>query len=178
MRYALIREMDISNGSGIGVSLFTQGCHFHCKGCFNQETWDFNSGKEWNDEIKDKFLKLIDRPFIKRISFLGGEPLAYENLPDMYNLIKEVKEKFPDKDIWLYTGYTWEQIFPKASTCDFVIEKAYREGIVELCDVIVDGQYIEEQRDITLAFRGSSNQRIIDVKKTLEKGEIVLWDNN
>ena len=106
MRYALMREMDISNGKGIGVSLFVQGCPIHCKGCFNQNIWNFEGGKEWTEEVKNKFFGLIDKPYIKRISLLGGEPLVYENLPDIYNLIKEIKSKFPNKDIWLYTGYT------------------------------------------------------------------------
>lgn len=175
MRYALIREMDISNGKGIGVSLFVQGCHIHCKGCFNQETWDFDGGKEWNEEVKNKFFKLIDKPFIVRISLLGGEPLAYENLPDVYDLIKEIKTKFPDKDIWLYTGYKLE-----INNFDTSVDVCWDNGllknyIVAMCDVVVDSPYIESQRDTTLAFRGSENQRLIDVKKTIEQEQIVLY---
>ena len=109
MRYASIRKLDISNGEGVGVALFVQGCRFnpHCYNCFNPDTWDFNGGKEWTPEIKDKFLELIDRPYIKRVSILGGEPLADENLDDIFDLISEIKRRFSDtKTIWLYTGYT------------------------------------------------------------------------
>ena len=110
MRYAQIRSMDISNGEGVGVSLFVQGCPFHCKNCFNSDTWDFNSGKEWTEEIKDKFMKLIDRPYIKRVSFLGGECLADQNLDGVLDLIKEIRISFPEKTIWLYTGYEISEI--------------------------------------------------------------------
>ena len=173
MRYALIREMDVSNGEGIGVSLFVQGCHFHCKGCFNQETWDFNGGKEWNEEIKNKFLQLIDKPFIIRISFLGGEPLAYENLPDIYDLIKEIKTKFPNKDIWIYTGYELS-IGDFDTSVDICWDNGLlRNFILAMCDVVVDGPFIKEQRDLTLKFAGSSNQRLIDVKETLKQNKSV-----
>lgn len=176
MRYALMREMDISNGKGIGVSLFVQGCPIHCKGCFNQNIWNFEGGKKWTEEVKNKFFGLIDKPYIKRISLLGGEPLVYENLPDIYNLIKEIKSKFPNKDIWLYTGYTLS-----ISDFDTSVDIGWDNGLLQnfiltMCDVVVDGPYIEEQRDLTLAFRGSKNQRLIDVKKTLEQGEIALWN--
>lgn len=176
MRYALIREMDISNGEGVGVSLFVQGCSIHCKGCFNQEIWSFNSGKEWNNKTQDKFFQLIERPFIVRISILGGEPLEYNNLPDIYDLIKEIKIKFPDKNIWLYTGFTLS-----INNFDTTVDVGWDNGllrnyILAMCDVVVDGPYIESQRDITLAFRGSKNQRLIDVKKTIEQNQIVLYE--
>lgn len=174
MRYALIREMDISNGEGIGVSLFVQGCHIHCKGCFNHEIWDFNGGKEWNEEIENKFFELIDRPFVKRVSFLGGEPLANENIFEVYYLCEKIKHKFPEKNIWLYTGYKLSINNFKPPYLDLIVPNE----VVKLCDVIVDGPYIEEQRDLTLAFRGSTNQRIIDVKNTIAQGEIVLWNGS
>lgn len=164
MRYALIREMDISNGKGIGVSLFTQGCRFHCKGCFNEETWSFNEGKEWDENSKEKLLELADKPFIKRISILGGEPLSKENFPDILDLLKEVKRRFPDKDIWLYTGWEMESILSLAVTDDFNPERdeylKKRKEAISLCDIVVDGRYVEELRDITLKWRGSSNQQI------------------
>ena len=172
MRYALIREMDISNGEGIGVSLFVQGCRTHCKGCFNRETWDFSGGKEWNHEIENKFFELIDRPFIKRVSFLGGEPLAKENVCEIYYLCEKIKNKFPEKNIWLYTGYQLSINNFKPSYLDLVV----LNEVVKLCDVVVDGPYIEEQRDLTLAFRGSRNQRLIDVKETLKQNQIVLYN--
>lgn len=177
MRYASIRDMDISNGIGIGVALFVQGCHRHCKGCFNPSTWDFNGGQEWTEEVQNKFLALIDKPFIKRVSILGGEPLDYENLPNVYDLVKTIKEKYPDKKIWLYTGYTLSDtdfcnINGLKINSEFDI---YEFGIVRNCDIIVDGEYKEELRDLNLAFRGSSNQRVIDVKKTIQEKQIVLY---
>lgn len=110
MRYASIRNLDISNGENVGVSLFVQGCPFHCHNCFNSNTWDFNGGKEWTPQIKERFIQLIDRPYIKRISFLGGECLADQNLHEVLQLIKEIRNLFPNKTIWLYTGYSWENI--------------------------------------------------------------------
>lgn len=166
MRYALIRKMDISNGPGVGVSLFVQGCHLHCKGCFNSIAWDFNGGKEWNDDVKQKFLELASRPYIKRISILGGEPLSYENVFDIYELIVEIKNKLPDKVIWLYTGYLFE----------YVINNQFSRKVLELCDVVVDDRYVEELKDISLPWRGSSNQRVIDVQETLKQNKIVLYN--
>lgn len=166
MRYALIRKMDISNGPGVGVSLFVQGCHLHCKGCFNSTAWDFNGGKEWNDDVKQKFLELASRPYIKRISILGGEPLSYENVDDIYKLIVEIKDKLSDKVIWLYTGYRFED----------VINSLPNRRVLELCDVVVDGKYVEELKDISLPWCGSSNQRVIDVQETLKQDKIVLYD--
>lgn len=166
MRYALIRKMDISNGPGVGVSLFVQGCHLHCKGCFNSTAWDFNGGKEWNDDVKQKFLELASKPYIKRISILGGEPLSPENSYDLYELITEIKDKLPDKVIWLYTGYLFE----------YAINNQSNRKILELCDVVVDDRYVEELKDIGLPWCGSSNQRVIDVQETLKQNKIVLYD--
>ena len=173
MNYASIREMDISNGESIGVALFVQGCHFHCHNCFNQETWDFNGGNEWNDEIKDKFLELINRPYIKRITILGGEPLANESVENILDLVSEIRVLFPDKSIWIYTGYTFEEIQLLSKGLDqesmrFNKYNKMRQNILENCDVLVDGRYIDELRDITLKWRGSSNQRVIDVKKIVK----------
>ena len=184
IRYAQIRSLDLSNGEGVGVALFVQGCHFHCLNCFNQETWDFNGGKEWTEEAKEKFLKLVDRPYIKRISILGGEPLAEENLNDVLDLVNEIRLSCLGKSIWLYTGYTYEGIFdqqfpvaniPYSNRLDDMYTFSKRKKIISQCKILVDGQYIETQRDITLPYRGSSNQRLIDVKQSLQKGEIVLW---
>ena len=169
--------MDISNGEGIGVALFVQGCHFHCHNCFNPETWDFNGGKEWTQKVEDKFIELASRPYIQRISILGGEPLADENLDSVLNLVNKIRLLFPQKSIWLYTGYTWKQLFEddefdiKYGIC----ENKTRRAIVLSCDVLVDGKYIDSKRDITLKWRGSSNQKVIDVKRCWQKGEIVLW---
>ena len=182
MRYASIRNLDVSNGENIGVSLFTQGCDRkpHCKNCFNPETWDFNGGKEWTEKTKNKFMELIDRPYIKRISILGGEPLAEQNLDDVLSLIKEIREKypisqnpnsenigksrvledenskeirisFPQKTIWLYTGYSYPDIFRGQPSClsQKGLNNFKRREIIELCDVVVDGEYIDEQKDLT-----------------------------
>ena len=178
MRYAQIRSMDISNGEGVGVSLFVQGCPFHCKNCFNSDTWDFNSGKEWTEEIKDKFMKLIDRPYIKRVSFLGGECLADQNLDGVLDLIKEIRISFPEKTIWLYTGYEISEIvkqeqYERVSGIPDVWSKRWE--IIKQVNVLVDGEYIDEQNDLSLEFRGSKNQRVINVKQSLAQNKVVLY---
>ena len=184
MRYASIRILDISNGEGVGVSLFVQGCPFHCKNCFNSDTWDFNGGKEWTKEIKDKFMKLIDRSYIKRISFLGGECLAEQNLNEVLKLIQEIRISFPEKTIWLYTGFEWDQIMDikviqPIFSCKDLENKIQnilkRQEIIKQCDVLVDREYIDEQKDLSLKFRGSKNQRVIDVKQSLVQNKIVLY---
>lgn len=181
MRFAQIRSMDISNGEGVGVSLFVQGCPFHCFGCFNSETWNFDGGKEWTEETEDKFMKLIDRPYIKRISFLGGEPLAEQNLDDVLSLIKEIRISFPEKTIWLYSGYNFDLLNSKYNEYKYTSfaanadEWLTRWEIISNVDVLVDGEYIDEQKDLTLKFRGSKNQRVIDVKETLKQGKVVLY---
>lgn len=183
MRFASMRNLDISNGEGVGVSLFVQGCDRHCFNCFNSETWDFNSGKEWTEETKNKFIKLIDKPYINRISILGGEPLAEQNLDEVLSLIKEIRISFPKKTIWLYTGFEWNSLMSKICQPTFpdkdfehIIEiHKKRKEIISLCNIVIDGEYIDEQRDITLKWRGSSNQRVIDVKQSLAQNKIVLY---
>ena len=179
MRYASIRNLDISNGANIGVALFVQGCdrNPHCKNCFNSETWDFNGGKEWTEEIKDKFMKLIDRPYIKRVSFLGGECLAEQNLDEVLKLVKQIRNSFPEKTIWLYTGYSYSDIFRGQSSClsQEGLNNFKRREIIKLCDVLVDGEYIDEQRNLTLAYRGSKNQHVIDIQQSLAQNKIVLY---
>lgn len=176
MRYASIRNLDISNGEGVGVSLFVQGCDRHCFNCFNSETWDFNGGKEWTEKTKNKFMELVDRPYIKRVSFLGGECLADQNLNGVLDLIKEIRISFPEKTIWLYTGYKFEDFFftPiwKASEIN---NNNKRREIISNIDVLVDGEYIDEQKDLTLKWRGSKNQRVIDVKQSLAQNKVVLY---
>lgn len=178
MRYAQIRSMDISNGEGVGVSLFVQGCDRHCFNCFNSETWDFNGGKEWTEEAKNKFMELIDRPYIRRISVLGGEPLAEQSLDEVLSLIKEIRISFPKKSIWLYTGYELSEIikqeqYEKVSGIPSVWSKRWK--IISNIDVLVDGEYIDEQKDLTLKWRGSKNQNCIDVKKSLAQNKMVLY---
>lgn len=180
MRYAQIRSMDISNGEGVGVSLFVQGCPFHCKNCFNSDTWDFNGGKEWTEEIKDKFMKLIDRPYIKRVSFLGGECLADQNLDEVLKLVKQIRISFPEKTIWLYTGYTWEQLVYSRMPSGVGKEKEFlnwnrRNEIISNIDICIDGEYVDNLKDLTLKWRGSKNQRVIDVKQSLAQNKVVLY---
>lgn len=164
MRYASIRKMDISNGEGVGVALFVQGCpEPHCKGCFNPETWDFNDGKEWTNEIESKFFELICKPYITRISILGGECLAKENIVDITKIVKKCKKKYPKKKIWLWSRYNFESYISKLEITKYI-------------DVVIDGTYIDELRDITLHWRGSSNQRVIDVQKSLSSGKVILYE--
>ena len=183
MRFASMRNLDISNGEGVGVSLFVQGCDRHCFNCFNSETWDFNGGKEWTEETKNKFIKLIDRPYINRISVLGGEPLAEQNLDEVLSLIKEIRISFRDKTIWLYTGYDFDLLnskyneykyTPFAANAD---EWLTRWEIISNVNVLVDGEYIDEKRDITLKWCGSSNQRVINVNQSLAQNKVVLYCN-
>ena len=177
MRFASMRNLDISNGEGVGVSLFVQGCDRHCFNCFNSETWDFNGGKEWTEETKNKFIKLIDRPYINRISVLGGEPLAEQNLDEVLSLIKEIRISFPEKTIWLYTGYSYSEIFQGQSSClsQEGLNNFKRREIIKLCDVVVDGRYIDGQKDITKKWAGSKNQQVINVKESIKNNKIILY---
>jgi len=160
MRYALIREQDIANGPGIRVSLYVQGCRQHCPGCFNSETWDFHGGKEYTQKEEDAIVRLLNREHIRGLTVLGGEPLEKENQEAVLHLVKRVKEECPLKTIWLYTSFSYEEI------CD--------NPIMEYIDVLVDGQFIESLKSPHLYFKGSSNQRTIDVPSSREKGAIVL----
>lgn len=181
MRVAQIRSLDVSNGEGVGVSIFVQGCPFHCFGCFNSETWDFNGGKEWTEETKNKFMKLIDRPYIKRVSFLGGECLAEQNLDGILSLIKEIRISFPEKTIWLYTGYNFDFLKFRYNEYKHIPRVSYagkwltRWEVISNVDVVVDGEYIDEQKDLSLKFRGSKNQRVIDVKQSLAQNKVILY---
>lgn len=180
MRYASIRELDISNGYGVGVSFFTQGCHFHCKNCFNQSTWDFNGGKEYTNATEVKIRSLVDRPYIHRFSVLGGEPLEWCNIYDLTTLLLHIKEDSDltckKMDVWLYTGYSLTDIIFKALLEFNPYNPKPRYGtnnkncqimsMLYFVDHLVDGQYEEDKKDFHLKFCGSSNQRIIDMKKT------------
>lgn len=168
MRYSQIRSLDVSNGLGVGVSLFTQGCVFRCAGCFNPETWDFNSGKEFTEETKEDIIDLIKYPYIERFSALGGEPLVPQNRFELACLIQAIKNERPDLKIWIYTGYLLEDLLEEDSS--------YLHSILSNTDVLIDGPFIQELKDISLPFCGSRNQRIIDVPKTLAKEEIVLLE--
>ena len=177
MRYAQIRELDISNGEGVGVALFVQGCPFnpHCHNCFNPDTWDFNDGKEWTQDTEDKLIELANKPYIKRLSILGGEPLADENLDGVLHLANRFRLSFPNKSIWLYSGYTWSEIFNNGVYLTKDCDGWKRREIVKKCEVLVDGKYIDAQRNVQAKWRGSSNQRVIDVQQSLIKGKVVLY---
>ena len=164
MRYNTIRKMDISNGPGVRVSIFFQGCAFHCKNCFNPETWDFNGGTEFTDETIEEVLKLCSKSHIKGLSILGGEPFHTNNIEGTTKLAKSFKEKYPDKNIWAWSGYLFDEYL-----CD--------KEAMKYIDVVIDGQYKDELHDFRLRWRGSSNQRVIDVQKSLKKKEIVLYDD-
>lgn len=172
MKYAQIRSMDISNGEDIGIALFTQGCDFHCPNCFNKETWDWNAGKEWDIQTQELFINMLNNKYVKRVSILGGEPLHANSVETIYEILSEIKRKYPDIKIWLYTGYTLEEIFDDRTNEQF---GGIRQTVIKLCDIVVDGRYIDRLKDATLLWRGSSNQRVIDVQKSLEKDQIVLF---
>ena len=161
MRYNKIRKMDIANGPGVRVSVFLQGCEFHCPECFNKETWDFNGGEEFTDETIDNILNLCSKSHIQGLSILGGEPMHPKNIEGTEKLAKAFKERFPEKDIWIWSGFKYEDYLSKQDALKYI-------------DVIVDGQFVNELHNPKLSFKGSSNQRTIDVQKSLEKGEIVL----
>lgn len=177
MNYHKIEKTSVANGTGVRVVLWVSGCSLHCKGCHNPETWSPCSGKLFDEEAKKELFEALDKPYIQGITFSGGHPLENENVETIYLLIKEIKEKFPTKDIWLYTGLTLEQIFPTVVTDDFDINRFYRQTVTLMCDVVVDGKYVEELRNITLKWKGSSNQRVIDIGKTVRTNKIVLYND-
>ena len=175
MRYARIINTDFTNGLGVGQTIFLQGCNFHCKGCFNSELWDFNKGKEFTEDIKNSFLESLNRSYIKRVTFLGGEPLADENTKDVYSLIINIKSNYPHKKIWVYTGNMFENIWFIEPNNEIEMN---RKEIIKLIDVLVDGPFVLEKRDLSLPFRGSSNQRIIDCKKSIKENKIITLYNS
>ncbi len=169
MNYASIKKYDIANGLGVRVSLFVSGCTHHCKNCFNSIAWDFNYGSPFTKEVEDEIIASLKNPYISGLSLLGGEPLEPANQYGLYDFLKRVKKEVPNKDIWCYTGFTLN--------ADLTLDKAntpITKEIIAMFDVIVDGKFIEELKDITLKFRGSSNQRLIDVQKTINNKEISL----
>ena len=165
MNYQKIEKYSVENGSGIRVVLWISGCGIHCRNCHNPQTWDFNSGIPFTNDTMQEILYDLSKPYIKGLTLSGGHPLDPHNAPKVLEIVKRVKMVFPNKDIWIYSGYVWE---------DIIKDNTLKE-ILKCTDVLVDGAYVDELRDISLAFRGSSNQRIIDVKKTLDSNEVILW---
>lgn len=168
MNYGEIKSFDIANGEGVRVSLFVSGCTHHCKNCFNKETWDFNFGKPFTKEVEDSIIDMLSLNYIDGFSLLGGEPFEPQNQRVLTPFLKRIKENFPNKSIWCYTGYLFddELLSESRARCECTDE------MLSLIDVLVDGEFVQDLYNITLAFRGSENQRIIDVQKSLETGEI------
>ncbi|MBQ9658232.1 MAG: anaerobic ribonucleoside-triphosphate reductase activating protein [Clostridia bacterium] len=169
MNYADLKIADVANGLGVRVSLFVSGCNHHCKNCFNQEAWDFNFGNPFTQETIEKVMKELDKPYIKGLSLLGGEPLEPVNQEGLLPLLRQVKAKHPEKDIWCYTGFTFDRD---------VMDKMYKKSkitkeLISYIDVLVDGKFEEDKKDLNLKFRGSSNQRIIDVKKSIKEKKVI-----
>lgn len=169
MNYADIKKIDVANGEGVRVSVFVSGCNHHCKGCFNQCAWDFNYGKEFSEKEEQQIIDYMNHDYISGLSLLGGEPLEPKNQEGLLPLVKKVKEKFPNKNIWCYTGFDFEKDVVGKMAKD---NETTRE-LLKYIDVIVDGKFEEDKRDLKLQFRGSSNQKIVDVKKSLQTGQIV-----
>ena len=172
MHYATIKNCDIANGPGVRVSLFVSGCTHRCKGCFNAVAWDFDYGEEFTQKTVDTILQMLKPDHIKGLTLLGGEPFEPQNQPAIVDLLRQVKEKYPQKDVWCYTGY----LFDKELLSDSRARCEYTDEMLSYIDVLVDGRFVEEKKDITLQFRGSSNQRVIDVKKSLSQNGVILWD--
>jgi anaerobic ribonucleoside-triphosphate reductase activating protein len=173
MNYAEIKNCDIANGYGVRVSLFVSGCTHHCKGCFNQIAWDFSYGEKFTQKVEDEIISLCQKEYIDGLSLLGGEPFEKENQIGLLSLLKRFKKEFPDKDIWCYSGYLFDQDIMNDNSS---IHTDVTRDLVNLIDVLVDGEFVEDLKDISLQFKGSSNQRIIDVKKSLKANKIVLYD--
>lgn len=163
MRYNKIRKMDIADGPGVRVSIFMQGCTFNCKNCFNHDTHDFNGGKEFTDETIDRVLELCDKEHIEGLSILGGEPMHPKNIEGTTKLAKAFKEKFPEKSVWAWSGFLFDRDLKDKEVLNYL-------------DTLVDGQYVDELRDPTLKWKGSSNQRVINVQESLKNNNIVLMD--
>ncbi len=161
MRYNAIRKMDIADGPGVRVSIFMQGCAFHCKNCFNPETWDFDGGKEFSDETVDLVLDLCKEDHISGLSILGGEPMHPKNIDATTKMAKAFKERYPKKNLWVWSGYLFDKDLKDKEVLKYI-------------DVLVDGQYVDELHDFRLEWRGSSNQRVIDVQKSLKNNKLVL----
>ena len=169
VNYGEIKKCDIANGEGVRVALFVSGCRHHCKGCFNSMTWDFNYGKEFSEKEEQQIIDYMNHDYISGLSLLGGEPLEPRNQEGLLPLVKKVKEKFPNKNIWCYTGFDFEKDVVGKMAKD---NETTRE-LLKYIDVIVDGKFEEDKRDLKLQFRGSSNQKIVDVKKSLQTGKVI-----
>lgn len=173
MNYATIKNNDIANGPGVRVSLFVSGCTHRCKGCFNEIAWDFDYGKPFTQETIDSILEMLSPGYIQGITLLGGEPFEPQNQPAILELLRQIKAKYPQKSIWAFSGYLFDKEILTGKLGPWEITEEY----LSYLDVLVDGRFVEEKKDLSLRFRGSSNQRLIDVPKSLASDTIVLWDD-
>ncbi len=173
MKYATVKKNDVANGPGIRVSLFVSGCRHGCRGCFNREAWDFGYGNEYTKEKEQEILDACSAQYIDGLSLLGGEPFEPENQADVYELISSFKERYPNKTVWCYTGFTLDEISENSRASTEISER-----MLSFIDVLVDGRFEEGKKDLSLRFRGSSNQRIIDIKKTADRKAPVLWSDS
>ncbi len=174
MNYATIKPFDVANGPGVRVSLFVSGCTHRCKGCFNEEAWDFNYGEEFTEKQVKEILEAMKPDYIKGFSLLGGEPFEPRNQVVLAPLLEKIKKEYPQKDIWCYSGYDFEKDLLSGRLCDFTVT----DRMLSQIDILVDGKFIEELKNLKLRFKGSENQRIIDVKKSREKNRIILWEGD
>ena len=175
MNYGEIKKHDIANGRGIRVSLFVSGCRHHCKGCFNPETWNFCYGKEFTPEVEKEILTALKPDYIEGITILGGEPFEPENQPTVLALLQKIRSELPDKTVWCYSGYLFEELSGLSPSPAFT---DITKDILALTDILVDGEFVQDKKDISLKFRGSSNQRILDVKKSLKHGKAILAEES
>ena len=173
MNYATIKNCDIANGPGVRVSLFVSGCTHRCKGCFNEVAWDFHYGQPFTQDTVDDILKMLSPDYVKGITLLGGEPFESENQPAILDLLRKIKSQYPDKSVWAFSGYLFDKDILSGRLGPWEITKEYLSYV----DVLVDGPFVESKKDLSLRFRGSSNQRIIDVPASLSKDEVVLWED-
>ena len=173
MNYATIKNCDIANGPGVRISLFVSGCTHRCKGCFNEVAWDFDYGQPFTQETAEEILNMLAPPHIAGITLLGGEPFEPQNQPALLDLLRQIKAKMPEKSIWAFSGY----LFEKDILAGRLGPKEITQEFVSYLDVLVDGPFILEKKDLMLRFRGSSNQRLIDVKASLRSGTTVLWND-
>lgn len=165
-----ILTADHANGPGMRISVFVSGCRNHCAGCFNPETWDFSYGKEYTPFMTRAIINELKKPEYQGLTILGGEPFEPENQQGLIDLIRSVKQELPGKDIWMYTGYSYEDLLPGG-----IRHYDVTDEIMNAIDVLVDGRFLLGEKDITLRFRGSRNQRLIDMKRTRQEGQVVLW---
>ena len=173
MNYATIKNCDIANGPGVRVSLFVSGCTHHCPGCFNEEAWDFSYGEPFTQEVIDRILKMLEPSHIKGLTLLGGEPFEPQNQPEIVKLLRKIKKIYPQKSIWAFSGYLYDEDILSGRLGSWEVTKEF----LSYLDVLVDGPFLQEKKDLTLRFRGSSNQRLINVPVSLKENRVVLWED-